>query len=179
VNDYAIAALVWLASLVAVGAWQRHDGATAERTEWQQRENEEIKTANATIQRLQTEARESERLHVQAMADIGTHYERKLSDANKQLEADRAAIRAGKLRLYDRPAGVRAGDCPAPEALPTAGRRDGGTEPGLSAEAAEFLLEEAHRADRIVEQLGECQEVIRKDRDAQSGTKSDTKEKAG
>lgn len=164
-NDYAIAALVWLASLVAVGAWQRHDGATAERTEWQQRENEEIKTANATIQRLQTEARESERLHVQAMADIGIHYERKLSDANKQMAADRAAVRAGQLRLYDRAASVKAGECQTGTALPGTSERDGETGSELSGETAEFLLEEANRADRIVEQLGECQAVIRNDRE--------------
>lgn len=162
---YFLVGLVWLASLVAVGYWQRSDGRTVERSAWQDRENTELRLANNKIIVLEEENRKREALHAASMSDISTTYERRLSDANKQRAEDRAAVRAGGLRLFDGAApDLRAcGSFPG-EVSPAASLRDGGKGAELSGAAAEFLLDLVNEADAVVRQLSACQEVIKVDR---------------
>ena len=127
----------------------------------------DIATAAATadrIQQLNAQARATERRHAQAMSDISATHQRSLTNAQNQLKADRAALRAGTLRLRDpgAPADCRSS---APQAVPAAVRRDD-TSPGeLSGEAAEFLLDLAIDADIVAHQLEACQRVIKSDRE--------------
>lgn len=157
--------LAWLASLVAVGIWQRHDGATATEAAWQTREaSEQTKTA-ARIQKLQQSARQQEARHAQALMAISAAYQKELTDAEARRKRDIASIRAGTLRLRD-PYAPAQPDCGSPpgQTPPAAGGRDGAQGAGLSEEAAEFLYELAGDADNITRQLTACQGVILQDR---------------
>ena len=160
----AIVAGAWVLSLIAVGAWQRHDGAVAERTDWQERDNQTMRDAHALIERLQATARQAEQDHAMEMAAVGSAMERRISDANKQREADRAAVSRGTLRLYDRPAGLAAGSCGVPAPGAAAGERDGRAAGELSGETTRDLLDLVNDADLVAGQLAECQAVVRKDR---------------
>lgn len=173
-RPYATASIAaaWVLSLIAVGAWQRHDGATAERLGWQERETASARAAAAEIQRLQATARQAEQDHAMEMAAVGSAMERRISDATKQREADRAAVSRGTLRLYDRPAGLAAGGCGLPAPGAAAGERDGRAAGELSAAAAADLLDLVNDADLLAGQLAECQDVVRRDRDrAESGVR--------
>lgn len=165
-KPYATALLAgaWVLSLVAVGAWQRHDGAMAERLDWQERETKNAQVAAAEIRRLQATARQAEQDHAIEMAAVGAAMERRISDANKQREADRAAVSRGALRLYDRPAGLAAGGCGVPPPGAAAGERDGRAAGELSAAIAGDLLDLVNDANLVAEQLAECQVIVRKDR---------------
>lgn len=150
-----------MAAAAALG-WQEgamHAGREAMRRD--------IATAAATadrIQQLNAQARATERRHAQAMADISATHQRSLTDAQNQLKADRAALRAGTLRLRDpaHPADCRSA---SPQAGPTAARRDDASPGELSGEAAEFLLDLATDADIVAHQLEACQRVIKSDRE--------------
>lgn len=161
----AILAGAWVLSLIAVGAWQRHDGATAERLDWQERETAQARAAAAEIQRLQATARQAEQDHAMEMAAVGSAMERRISDATKQREADRTAVSRGTLRLYDRPAGLAAGGCGVPAPGAAAGERDGRAAGELSSEVTADLLDLVNDADLLAGQLAECQAVIRSDRE--------------
>lgn len=166
-NPYLIIGLMaaWIASLVGVGYWQNEAGHVAERTEWQTRENNELRLANAKILRLEEDARKAEQDHGAMIALISTHYEKELGDANKRREADHAAVRTGALRLRDPDsAGLRACGSVVPEAGPGASGRDGRAPGELSDAAADFLLDLAHDADGIARQLAACQQVVVSDR---------------
>lgn len=160
----AIIAGAWVLSLVAVGAWQRHDGATAERLDWQVRETKNAQAAAAEIRRLQATARQAEQDHAMEMAAVGSDMERRISDATKQKEADHAAVGRGTLRLYDRPAGLDAGGCGVPTPGAAAGERDGRAAGELSAAVTRDLLDLVNDANLVAEQLAECQVIVRKDR---------------
>jgi hypothetical protein len=167
-NPYVIIGLgaAWLASLVGIGYWQNEAGHIAERTEWQTRENGELRTANATIKALQEKARKSEHDHAAALATVSTDYERKLGDANKQRAADAAALRAGTLRLRDpSPTGLRSCGSLGAKIGTSPGERDGAQGGELSDAAAGFLLDLASDADDVARQLAACQEVVVKDRE--------------
>jgi hypothetical protein len=157
-------AVLWVLSMIAAGVWQRHDGAMAERLKWQERETQAAQTAALEIDRLQTAARQAEHEHGLEMAAIGMDYERRLRDVEKRKAADRAAVSAGALRLYDRPPGLRADACGVSSFGSSPGRGDGRTPSELSGAAAGFLLDLANDADAVAGQLAECQAVIRADR---------------
>ena len=158
--------LVWLASLVGVGTWQRSDGATTERAKWVERENAELVAANAKIIELNAAARAQEARHAASLAVISTGHQQEIKNAQAQAIADRAAVRAGGLRLYDVAApGLRAcGSLPSPPGA-TAGGRDGRAAGELSGEATQFLFDLANDADAVARQLAACQRVVRADRE--------------
>lgn len=161
----AIFAVAWVLSLIAFGAWQRHDGAVAERTDWQERDNQTMRDAHALIERLQATARQAEQDHAMEMAAVGASMERRIGNVDKQRAADRAAVSNGTLRLYDRPAGLAAGSCGVPAPLAAAGERDGRAAGELSGAAAADLLDLVNDADLLAGQLAECQAIVRRDRE--------------
>ncbi|MBS0370212.1 MAG: lysis protein [Proteobacteria bacterium] len=150
--------------MLAAGTVGWFDGANHEAADRRDRENASLKQALQDVQRLQGEARAAEQRHAAALAAISTDYERKLDDANQRRAADRAALRAGTLRLRD-PGPVTV-SCADPTAEPGAGpgRRDGRAPGELSDAAAEFLLDFAADADAVVLQLAACQRVVNEDR---------------
>lgn len=169
------AAALWLASLFAVGVWQHHAGAVGERVTWQAKEVTEQATAAAQFKALSDAARAAEQKHTADMAVLAADYERKLTDANKQRAADIAAVRAGTLRLRD--PGAPVPTCPGATAqtAATPGRSDGAAPGGLppapagllSSQTSEWLVDFAADADDVARQLGACQQVIVRDREAE------------
>lgn len=144
-----------------VGWW---DGATHEGVRALQRDNAALRETEQTVTRLQQAARETERRHAQAMADVSSDYQRRIDEAHQLRAADRVALRTGALRLRD-PGTPGAGGGSA-AGSPGAGSpgRDGGTAGELSRQAAEFLLELASDADDVARQLAACQRIVREDR---------------
>ncbi|MBK8916387.1 MAG: hypothetical protein IPM64_17620 [Phycisphaerales bacterium] len=92
-------ALAWVASLWAVGSWQRDDGATAEKTKWQSREIAQQAAAAAKIKELEDAARDEEARRVDEMTVLATNYAKGFRDAEDQRRRDVAAARDGALVL--------------------------------------------------------------------------------
>lgn len=165
---YRLAAmlLAWGASLVAVGWWQRHDGAARVEAAWQAREAQQVSQAAERIQAMQVAARDAEHRHGQALADISAHYQEQLTHAEDRRRRDIDALRAGTLRLRDpnAPAVPACGSETGPTP-PAPGGRDGAQGGELSGQAAEFLYRLASEADDLARQLTACQQVIRQDRE--------------
>lgn len=154
---------VWLLSLAAMGYWQNRAGHTAERADWQKRETSELATANRKIVQLNDEARAREREHAESISNIDTGYQRRIQNEQRKTDLLVADLLAGILVLHD-PAGQGAGASETGPAPTGPGERDGEAGCQLSTTAARFLLEEAGRADQIVDQLTACQAVIVSDR---------------
>ena len=156
--------LVWLASLVGVGKWQREDGALAERSAVLARDNAALVQANETIDRLNREARAKEQEHVAAMNALGADYETQLAAARAQKEIDAAAIRAGERKLRVATSRICPGGSSAPEVGPATASRDGPATVELPAEITGRLFDLANDADQVADQLRACQAVIVRDR---------------
>jgi prophage endopeptidase len=155
----AVLAAIGLAT--GVGFWQHDSGVTEERNRNRGVQLEELTAANATIERLNREARATEHAHQNELAAIGAAHEADIETRRVQHDADLAAARAGALKLRD-PAARQCPDRgPAPSAAATAGERDGPAPGQLSDAATEFLLGLANDADAVVEQLASCQAAIR------------------
>lgn len=165
-NPYLILGIgiAWLASLVGVGYWQNEAGHVAERVEWQKKDSDELRLANAEITRLNDKARADEREHTERLATVSTTYQKELKNANAQRERDVAAARAGALRLQFRPDSDQACSGGTGEATTAASGRDGGTTAELPREITANLLNLANDADAVVVQLTACQAVVRSDR---------------
>jgi hypothetical protein len=160
VNTRLILMLLWLASLAAMGWWQRSDGRTVERTAWEQRENKQLQAANDRIIEFNAKYRNLERQSAVDMARVSADYQKELQHVQAQRDRARADLRAGK-RLLDpgaRPAAT-CGDRPA-DAGTAAERRDGAAPGELSGEASRFLLDLAAEADAVVVQLTACQQAL-------------------
>lgn len=160
-NVKLILALVWVASLAAVGWWQRSDGRIVERTAWEQRENKQLRLANARILTLNAKYRNLERQSAVDMARVSADYQKELQNVQAQRDRARADLRAGKLRLRD-PSARPAATCgdPAPDASAAPERRDGAAQGELSGEASRFLLDLTAEADAVVVQLTAAQAAL-------------------
>lgn len=165
-NPYVIIGLLvaWLLSATGVGWWQNAAGHTAERSTWQGRENKELVDANASIKRLEEEARDTERKHVLALANIDRRYQKELQDAEDQKARDVAAARAGRIVLRI-PSPCKGPDGGATSGVAsTPGSGDGQKTAELPREVAANLFALADDANAVVRQLTECQAVILDDR---------------
>jgi prophage endopeptidase len=156
--------IAWLASLAAVGTWQREDGALAEKTAWQAKEVAELAAANAEIQRLQAAATRDHRQHELRLAAVDTELSKSRRSLEERTRNDRRAARDGSERLRI------PGACPPANvdreaaATPAPGRSDGAADAELPGPLAAALHDLANEADAIVEQLTACQAVVLSDR---------------
>lgn len=170
VNPYVLLGVgvgaAWLLSLAGVGYWQYGVGQDAERVEWQDRENEELRTANATITLLQNEARQTEQAHAKRLAETSGKYEKEKAHEIAKRERVIADLRSGAVRLRDPgTTGQRACGSEGCGIAAAPGKCDGPAGGELSGQLAEFLVSEAGRADEVVRQLQACQEVVISDRE--------------
>lgn len=165
-NPYVIIGLLiaWALSLAGVGAWQNDAGHTAERAAWQERENTELLTANAEIERLSTKARDDEADHAKRLSKISTDYEKRLEDAKTQRDRDVADAHAGALRLRFNTAGKGAGSNTTGETGSGAGRCDGAASGELPREVVADLFALVGDANAVALQLAGAQKVIEEDR---------------
>jgi hypothetical protein len=150
---------------VAIGlyGWGRHDGAAITSAAWERREaGINAKTAER-IQGLNALNRQLEQLHAQDLARISAAYQDQLRKHDNEKDRALAALRARTLQLSI-PARCPAGGSGSSEAPAGAGGRDAAARAELSPEAAGFLIGEATRADKIVDQLTACQAIVNRDR---------------
>jgi hypothetical protein len=161
VNPYALlgAGVLWIVSLVATAIWQNGAGHTAERVEWQAKENVALANANREIEKL----RKSEQDSADRLASIGDQHAKEKEDLEAQRRRDVDAARSGALKLRV------PGGCPASrqgEATATPGGSDDATTGELPGAVAAALLGLANDADEVVKQLAACQAVVMEDRRA-------------
>lgn len=157
---------VWVASMLAVGYWQRNDGAARCEAAWQDRSRQEASIAATRTQALQNAARQQEQQSATAMAAISADYETRIHDAQTLHDRDVAAARSGALRLryvYPAPA-LPAGGNPIAETGAGTSGRNGSSGGELPGEIAAGLYGLADDADAIARQLAACQAVVRQDR---------------
>ena len=155
-------AIVLLCAASGVIGWL--DGAQHAGTDALARELDTAQAVAERVQVLQLQARTAEQRHAQALADVSTDYQRRINEANHVRAADRAALRAGTLRLRDPDSTAAGCGDPAAQAGAGAAGRDGRAPGELSAAAAGFLLELASDADDVARQLAACQRVVEADR---------------
>ena len=160
----ALGALWWLYATIDGRGHAR--GVAETEKDYAKRDNEALRTAIATRDRLQREKDALEAKNAQLVTAASANYQKGLTDGKAELDAALARARGGQ-RLRD--AGAR---CPAVgdrdatgAARAGAGGRDGPQGADLSDAAAEFLLRLAGEADDVVRQLAACQAVVRADRE--------------
>lgn len=167
---YLAAGILWVASLAGVGWWQNAAGHTAERVEWQDRENKELREANAKIVALTEAERRKDGDHAQALVDISTAYQKDLAHEKDKRARDVAAARAGTLVLRYDTAGLEADRCSRPAPGTGPGGRDGAASGQLPPAVAADLLGLVDDADDVARQLAAAQQVIVEDRRRCSGS---------
>lgn len=160
-NPWVVLAVgvLWALSLVAVGKWQREDGAITERGAWLVRDNEQITAANAKIKALNKAAREAEAQQAAHMDAIGKWLAKENQDAETRTR--RAVNSARALVLRQQPACPGPGGSASATPATAASGGDGPAACELPAEAVRDLLQLVGDADRDVRQLAACQRVIR------------------
>lgn len=158
-------------SIVAGFLWKAYDwaydnGFNASETAWQARDNEELRTANALINRLQDEARRNEQAHSEQLVNISKEYEDEAAKIEARTERRIAELRNAGNRLRDPYAAPCESTGTSPTGPPTTGpsERDEGTAGELSREASTFLLNLTGESDEVVKQLQACQAVVVEDR---------------
>lgn len=129
---------------------------------YQARDNKALQEALTKVAALEAEARAQAAAHEIELDKIRRKNRKETEDAKRQHDTDLAAVRAGTLQLRD-PGSTGRTQCdhsPAGTPGATAGRGDGASAGGLSDEAAGFLLQLVHDADRNTRQLADAQAVI-------------------
>lgn len=156
-NPYLLlgAVIVWGLSLVVVGKWQRHDGATGEQLICTTEKNAQLVTANATIAGYRKKEQDS----AKAIAVIGEKKDAELEALEAKRVRDVAAARSGALKLR-LPASV----CPprggVPDPAAAATRSDATETVELPREVGADLYALANDADEVAILLGGCQATI-------------------
>lgn len=163
-----VVGIAWVASMVGVGAWQNGVGHVEERVEWQAKDNEELRLANAEITRLNDKARADERAHATRLDAVSTQYQKEMKNAKAQRDRDVADARTGALRLQFNTGRVNPGGSEAGDPAATPGRCDGGTTAELPREVVADLFSLVNDADEVTKQLTACQAVVRSDRNVGS-----------
>ena len=167
-NPWVILALVVAFVTQGLGAYFYgvDTGETKQDAKWQERENVELKTANAKILELTTKARADEAKAAIAQAAISEDYEGKLKNVQDDKDKFVSDVRAGRivLRIPQPAAAKRAGGGASSQAAASPGQCDGEARGELPPEIAADLLTLANDADDVARQLGDCQAVILQDR---------------
>jgi len=157
--------VVMLGLLVAVGLWQRHDGALSERVVWETRLAEENANNAKAILAAEKAARQKITESETRQAVISKDYQRKLANARTKYKSVDDAVASGTFQLRD--SGATA-VCPSsggsPETTTSTGGNNGSKGADLSPSLTRFLWFQATSADDIVEQLTACQAIVEADR---------------
>lgn len=139
---------------------------------WQAREAKINADTAVAIQAANAKTLAAERAGAKALASVSAGYQAKLKGV--QIEKDRiiANLRAGTIRLRDPNAAAPVCRDPVPATGASASGHPSSPETELPVEpvgvlpgrTSEFLVSEASRADKVVEQLTACQAVVAGDR---------------
>ncbi len=165
-NPYVILGIVglWFASLFGVGAWQHSAGVNTERLAWTQRDYKALASANLLIKKLQDDADRKDSKHENDLALVSKNYQEKLKNEEANKSKFIADVRNGSIVLRQPMSKVSSGNTSS-KTEPSAGGCDGQAGAELQANVSEFLYSEADRANKVVEQLTACQQIVIKDRE--------------
>jgi type II secretory pathway component GspD/PulD (secretin) len=157
--------VVMLGLLVAVGLWQRHDGALSERVVWETRLAEENANNAKAILAAEEAARQKITESETRQAVISKDYQRKLANARTKYKSVDDAVASGTFQLRD--SGATA-VCPSsggsPETTTSTGGNNGAEGCKLSTNTSRSLWFLVTNADSVVEQLTACQALVEADR---------------
>lgn len=159
---------VILAAFVALGAaltgsffYGTSVGESKTETKWQKREIAINAESEKTLAKANARALAAERKSADDVAAISKAYQAKLLE--KDHERNRAIASARASGLFVNTKRPNCGNA-VPASGTGTGGRDGETRSELSDETAEYLIAEANRADKIVDQLTACQAIVEADR---------------
>jgi len=165
---YQLVILKWLGVIgliVAVGFWQRHDGALSERVVWETRLAEENANNAKAILAAEEAARQKITESETRQAVISKDYQRKLANARTKYKSVDDAVASGTFQLRD--SGATA-VCPSsgggPETTTSTGGNNGSEGCKLSTNTSRSLWFLVTNADSVVEQLTACQALVEADR---------------
>jgi prophage endopeptidase len=154
-----------LGLLVAVGLWQRHDGALSERVVWETRLAEENANNAKAILVAEEAARQKVAESETRLATVSADYQRKLSNAKTKYSKTDNAVASNSFRLRDSTATAV---CPSSDTASTTTASPAGDHGAkgceLSANTSRSLWYLATNADDIAEQLAACQAIVEADR---------------
>jgi hypothetical protein len=175
-------AIYFILAAAALGAlWYAYDtvdgrgfdrGRSWAEKAYAERDNKALREALARVQQLQAEVQAREQTHSEALGRIQHRHHQETAHANRQHQADLAAVRAGTLKLRDpgSATGPACGDRGAAAAAAVAaGGSDAAPRAELSGATAEFLLALTSDADAVTRQLTSAQQVIRAQIEACNG----------
>lgn len=155
-----IIAMVVIIGVTNAVTW--HISAKYTESGWQKREAQINAEAATKIAAADARVRDAERAMATNLAGVDAHYQGQLKEKDNALNIALNAVRDRGMWTHSACTPV-AGN-PAGAAAAGASVGDGSARCRLSDADAGFLLSEASRADRIVEQLSACQAVVRADR---------------
>jgi prophage endopeptidase len=161
-NPWVILGGVVIVVSLTAGAYfyGNHVGSVTTTVAWQAREAKAASRSAEVLQAAQDRAIAAERDNAKKLAEASASYQEKL----KEKDREKAAAVASTRRLFVGTVGPQGCGNPLPSTGAGAPGRDGETRSELSKPAAEFLIGEASRADKIVEQLTACQAIVAEDR---------------
>ena len=132
---------------------------------WQARQIKELIDANATIIKLQRQAREDERKHQANLSELDKRYQEKQAHEAVKTQSMLRDLRNGAVSMrYPTTASKQASGGATSAVKPSASLGDGAETSELPPAIAADIYSEAARADEITEQLGACQQVVIEDR---------------
>jgi len=165
---YQLVILKWLGVIgliVAVGFWQRHDGALSERVVWETRLAEENANNAKAILAAEEKARQKENASAKRIQVVARDYERRLTNARTKYKSIDDAVASGTFQLRDRDATtVCSNNSGSPEATTSTGGNNGAEGCKLSTNTSRSLWFLVTNADSVVEQLTACQALVEADR---------------
>ncbi len=164
ITTMAVAALAFMVVLGASCYKAYNLGANNVRAEYAARDLQQANEAAAATKAVEEKYRAKEQASAQALAQVSTDYERKLTDAQSKTTLALNAIRSGSVRLRDPYAKPEACSGGLPEAAASSSGPNGPTAGGLSRETSEFLVQLAAEADRNTRQLAATQAALVADR---------------
>lgn len=139
---------------------------------WQAREAKINADTAVAIQAAGAKTLAAERASAERAAAASTAYQNKLKEKDREKATAIANQRAGNIRLRDPNASTSTCRDPVSPTGPGPGGHPSSPGPRLPVEStgvlsgrtSEFLIGEASRADKVVEQLAACQAIIKSDR---------------
>lgn len=159
--------LLGVAATVGFGSWCYSKGKAVERSDWQKKENAELKAKNDAlierqqeIERLTRERNKAQQDLATATSSLSTQLQEALDKNDQETEATIERLLNDNRELQKHSRVLEANTATAELAATTLGRYASG-QARLSDEAVRFFGREAGRCNAVVHQLTACQGTIK------------------
>ena len=164
ITELLVGVLVFIGALTGAYFYGHSNGVDSERVVWQAKEIKATQEADKALADAQDKVNSLQAQYANNLAVISGNYQQELKNVSATKDRTIAALRAGAIRLRDPGTNYTLSPNPLSGSTATASRCDGKATGRLSDELKIFLVDEASRANSIVNQLTECQAIIVKDR---------------